>query len=371
MIATDRLISLFGKLISFDSPSFGERQIGDFVTRQLLGLGIPVWEDEAGEAIGGECGDLHAYLEGDVDLPPLLFCAHLDTVEPSSGKQMRIRGDGVITSAGETILGADDCAGIAAILEALTSLIESGSPHRPIELLFTVAEEPYCRGAQALDPSRIRSKEAYVFDLSGPVGDAADRAPTILSFTAVFTGRSAHAGFAPEKGIHAIRAAAHAVTSIPCGRIDEDTTLNLGTIHGGVADNIVPDRCTLTGEIRSYSDPKAMGLLDDVKRTIQKAAQDHGATAQVRHTVNVTAYRTDPGSAVIRRFRSACQSLGLPGRLRPTFGGSDNNCLAQYGIQGIVVANAMNDCHSTSEYTTVAELERAAELALTLMLSKE
>lgn len=371
MIDTNRLLSLFEKLVSIDSPSFGERELGAFVTQQLHTLGISVWEDGAAEAIGGSCGNLHAYLEGSLDLPPLLFCAHLDTVEPSRNKHLQISGDGRITSAGETVLGADDCAGLASILEALTSLKASNRPHRPIELLFTAAEEPYCRGVQAADFSRIRSREAYVFDLTGPVGDAAYQAPTILSFQAVFTGRSAHAGFAPEQGINAIRAAAHAITAIPSGRIDENTTLNLGTIVGGTADNIVPDCCTLTGEIRSYSDEAATGLLADITRRMQEAAKAYGARAEVTHRVNVSAYRTDPESAVVRRFQSACGQSGLSSRLLPTFGGSDNNYLAQRGIQGIVVATAMNSCHSTSEYTTVDELARSAGLALALMLSKE
>ena len=371
MVEINRLVSLFEKLISFDSPSFGEREIGDFVKGQLRKLGVSVTEDNASKAIGGNCGNLHAYLEGTLALPPLLFCAHLDTVEPSRGKKMQMDKEGLITSAGETVLGADDCAGIAAILEALAALQESGRPHRPIELLFTVAEEPYCRGIQAFDCSQLRSREAYVFDLSGPVGTAAYQAPTILSFTAVFTGRSAHAGFAPEAGIHAIQTAAHAITTIPCGRIDADTTLNLGTIAGGTADNIVPDRCVLTGEIRSYSDAAAMQLLSDITRTMRKSAEGFGAEVEVKHTIHVSAYRNDPESTVVKRFTSVCNALEIPCHLQPTFGGSDNNHLARQGIQGIVAATAMNRCHSTSEYTTTEELERAARLALALMCSKE
>ena len=371
MIDTNRLLSLFEKLISFDSPSFDERRIGDFVTQQLHKLGLDLCEDGAAEAIGGSCGNLHAYLEGSLDLPPLLFCAHLDTVEPSRNKKMQISEGGMITSTGETVLGADDCAGIASILEALTALKASNLPHRPIELLFTVAEEPYCRGAQALDLSMIYSREAYVLDLTGPIGTAAYQAPTILSFMAQFTGRSAHAGFAPEQGIHAIGVAACAVAALPCGRIDDHTTLNFGTITGGTADNIVPDRCTLTGEIRSYSDADAARLLANITHTMQKIAKEHGAKADISHTVHVAAYRTDPESAVAKRFKTVCSELRLPGHLVPTFGGSDNNYLAQKGIQGIVVATAMNSCHSTSEYTTIAELERAAHLVLALMLSKE
>ena len=370
MIERNYLLSLFEELIQIDSPSFRERRMGDVVTEKLKSLGIPVREDGAADVIGGSCGNLYGYLEGDLDLPPLLFCAHLDTVEPSQGKRMRIDEDGVITSQGETILGADDCAGLASILEAIRALKVSGLSHRPIEVLFTVAEEPYCRGAQALDSSLIRSHEAYVFDLSGPVGQAAYEAPTILSFRIVFTGRSSHAGFSPEEGIHAIRAAACAIAEVPCGRIGE-ATLNFGTISGGIADNIVPESCFVTGEIRSCSDGAAKELFARTSRTIQRIAQEHGAKAQVSHRVEVTAYRTEPESRTAKRFQSACRGLGLSGRLLKTFGGSDNNYLAQQGIKGLVVANAMNNCHSTDEYTTADELERSAKLALALMLSKE
>lgn len=371
LIKSNRLLTLFGELISFDSPSFGEREIGDFVTARLAQLGIAVDEDGAADIIGANCGNLYAYIKGELDLPPLLFCAHLDTVEPSRGKQMQVDGDGVITSVGETVLGADDCAGIAAILEAVTVLCESGLPHRPIEVLFTVAEEPYCPGAKAFDVSKLRSKEAYVFDLTGSVGDAAYQAPTIISFSAEFIGRPAHAGFSPELGIHAIKAAAHAVSEIPCGRLDDDTTLNFGRITGGTADNIVPERCTVTGELRSCSHERAVELLADVSEKMRRIADEHGAAVEITHKVNVRAYKTSLDCAAVKRFESACGQLGLTPRLYPTFGGSDYNHFAQFGIEGIVVATAMNNCHSTHEYTTVAELERAAELALALMLSQE
>lgn len=369
MIDRTGLLSLFEKLISIDSPSFGERQMGDFVASQLRDLGIPVSEDAAAAKIGGNCGNLHAFLNGSSDLPPLLFCAHLDTVEPSRGKRMQIQ-NGVITSAGDTVLGADDCAGIASILAAAGALQKSGRDHRPIELLFTVAEEPYCRGARELDFTRIRSEEAYVFDLSGPVGEAADRAPAILSFRAVFIGRTAHAGFEPENGIHAVQAAAHAAASIPCGRIG-GSTVNIGTISGGTADNIVPDCCTLTGEIRSDSNGEALRLLADVTDRVKKGAAAYGAKAEITHTLHIAAYRTDPQSPVAARFLSACERLGLSGCIHGTFGGSDNNVFAQHGIRGLVVATAMNQCHSVSEYTTEAELLRSASLALELMRSKE
>lgn len=370
MINNNRLFTLFEQLVSIDSPSFGEREICDFIKTKFSESGIAFYEDDAGDKIGGSCGNLYAYIDGALDLPPLLFCAHMDTVEPSRGKRMQINKNGVITSDSQTVLGADDCAGIAAILEALATLKETGAAHRPVEILFTVAEEPYCVGIQHMDFEKIRSDEAYVFDLSGSVGGAAYQAPTIISFKAVFIGHSAHAGFAPEKGLHAIKAAAEAVLQIPCGRV-ENATVNIGTISGGTADNIVPDSCVLTGEIRSLSDEEAHRQLRIISKSMQNAANKSGVKVSIESVSNCTAYRTDTKHTVVKRFESACLKTGLKSHLCQTFGGSDNNYMAGQGIKGIVVATAMNNCHSCTEYTTKQELERAASIAFELMCSKE
>ncbi len=370
MVDNKRLLDLFKHLISFDSPSFGEQDICGFLKRKLKGLGIEAIEDSSAEKIGGTCGNLYAYIDGTLGLEPILFCAHMDTVEPAINKKMITHSDGKITSDGTTILGADDCSGIAAIIESLTVLKERNLPHRPIEILFTAAEEPYCRGIREFDFTMLKSKEAYVLDLSGPVGTAANQAPTILSFQAYFSGKAAHAGFAPEEGIHALKAAALAVSQIPCGK-SGDTTVNIGTISGGTADNIVPDSCVVTGEIRSLSDENASQQLSIITDVMKNAAKNYGAEVTVKNTRNCIAYCTDTNHRVSKRFEKVCQKLGLDGKLCSTYGGSDNNHLALHGISGLVAATAMNNCHSLSEYTSEAELIRAAKLTLVLMLSQE
>ncbi|MGN1013921.1 MAG: M20/M25/M40 family metallo-hydrolase, partial [Butyricicoccus sp.] len=326
-IHTDRLLDQFRSLVSLDSPSRGERAVADFLKQAFAAVGVTLHEDAAAGQIGGSCGNLYGYWEGSLPLPPLLFCAHMDTVEPSCGKHMVLHEDGTIMSDGSTVLGADDAAALAVILEALTAIHEHALPHRPIELLFTAAEEPYCVGIQAFDFSTLRSKEAYVFDLTGPVGSAAIQAPTILSFRAEFLGKSAHAGFSPESGIHAIQAAALAAASIPNGRID-DVTVNIGTISGGVANNIVPPSCVFTGEIRSYNDAHALARFEALAQQCRQTAEQLGAQASVTYTRHVTAYCTDETHPVVRRFSSACQRIGLSPQLCATFGGSDNNHLA-------------------------------------------
>lgn len=371
MIHSERLVREFIELVSIDSPSFGERTMGDYLKNQLAALGLTVEEDGAGSRLGGNCGNLYVFLEGRKDLEPILFCVHMDTVEPSAGKRAVLDGDGVIRSRGDTVLGADDFAGIVAILEALRVIHEQNLTHRPVEILFTVAEEVYCKGAKQFDFSKVRSKEAYVLDLSGPVGSAACQAPTILSFTVEVHGKASHAGFAPQEGVHAIQAAADAVAGLSMGKIDEHTTLNIGSIHGGLATNIVPDLCVLSGEIRSYSHEKAMEVAETVQKQFLSSAHAVGAAVDFDIQIGCRAYETPLGHPVIRRFETACQTLHLPSSLHQTFGGSDNNILAEYGISGIVLACAMNQCHSCTEYTTVDELVRISELTKVLMISED
>lgn len=370
MINKNRLLTLFADLAETDNPSRQERRICEKLKEKLRALDIPFEEDDTGDKIGGNCGNLYACMDGDLDLPPILLSAHMDSVEPSSGKKVVFHPDGRITSDGSTVLGADDISGIAIILEALTVLKEQKIPHRTIELVFDVAEEAYCIGIQHFDFSRLRSKEVYVFDIDGPVGNAAFQAPTMISFQAEFQGRGAHAAFAPEDGIHAIKAAANAVASVECGRVG-DTTVNIGIIQGGLAGNIVPEHCSLTGEVRSFSEESAHRKLEEIEAKMRKAAEDVGAELTFTIDILCGAYCVDHSEPVVRRFQKACEKLGLPGGLISTYGGSVNNHFYHQGIHGLVVAPGMNCCHSREEYTTEEELARAAELVLGLLLASE
>ncbi|SHI21572.1 peptidase T-like protein [Sporobacter termitidis DSM 10068] len=366
-----RIIDEFTKLVAIDSPSYGERQLGDYVKNRLQALGLLVIEDGTGDTIGGSCGNIYGFLKGDQDKKPLLFCAHMDTVEPSRGKEAVLGADGVIRSGGKTVLGADDMSGVAAILEALTVIKEKNLPHRPVEVLFTVAEEVYTKGSGAFDFAKVMAEEAYVLDLSGPVGTAAYAAPSILSFTITIHGKASHAGFAPQKGIHAISAAADAIAMLPMGRLDEETSLNIGTITGGLGTNIIPDKCVVRGEVRSLNHEKAKKQAELVRKQFELSASAIRATVDFQLETASVAYETPVDHPVVKRFESACNALQLPVSLVRTFGGSDQNVIAQQGIRGIVLANAMNRVHALDEYTTVEELLRAADLTLALMTSEE
>jgi len=366
-MSANRLYDTFSQLVSIDSPSLGERKVCDWLTAKLLSLGFEVCEDDP-RKIGGNSGNLYGFLRGNSSQRPILLCAHMDTVEPSRGKECVPHEDGTITSKGDTVLGADDFTGIAEIIEALTRLVESNKPHRPVEVLFSVAEEIYVCGVWHFDTSLLKSKEVFVFDLSGEIGRAAVKAPSIISFEAIFSGKSAHSGFEFDKGIHAVAAAADAVISIPMGQVDEDTTCNVGKIEGGTATNIIPEKCVIKGEVRSFSHDKARFRTEEIKKITAEAARKRGASCDFRITEHIKAYETPEHSAAALRFKRACDSLSLPCEFVKTFGGSDNNHLVNAGFDGLVVANAMYNCHSPQEYTRLREMETVVKLILEMIL---
>lgn len=371
-INIDRLINEFCALVSLDSPSYGERKTCDYIKCRLGEMGVVVSEDNAGAGHINGCGNLYGYLKGEEALgEPLLFCAHMDTVEPSAGKRAVISENGRITSGGNTVLGADDISGITAILEALRMVTENKIRHRPIEVLFTAAEEVYCGGAVQFDFSQIRSRQAYVLDLSGPIGSAAYCAPSIVFFTAKITGKAAHAGFEPENGVHAIAAAADAIGKMTLGHIDDTATLNIGIINGGRATNIVPEECTVRGEVRSLSHQKALDLVEMVNQQFIQSADLFGASLLFNAVTGCKAYETSLDLPVAKRFSHTCKAMGLENTMISTMGGSDNNYLAENGISGLVIASGMHACHTCEEYTTTDELVQSARLAASLMIAQD
>lgn len=370
MINIERIIAEFQELVAIDAPTFGEREIADVLRKKLEVIGFQVKEDEAGELLGGNCGNLYGYLEGNLPGKPLLFSAHMDTVTPAFGKKAVVHPDGKITSAGDTVLGADDVAGLVSIMEAMRSIREDGIPHRSIEVLFPIAEEVHLKGSTEYDFSNIKSSEAYVLDLTGEVGKAAYMAPTILTFKAVIKGKAAHAGFAPEEGIHSIAIAAHAIAKMELGRIDELTTFNIGSITSGKATNIIPDLCMMEGEIRSLQHDKAIGHLEKIKELFEHETKNFGAILEWEEKTNCFAYETDINGLTANRYREACEKIGIVPEFVKTFGGSDLNIFTHHGILGLVLTNAMNKVHSCEEYTQVDELVRSTEIVRELMLSE-
>ena len=372
MISEERIREVFTELVAIDSESFSEKEIGENVARRLRKLGLDLITDGSTDpaflqAHPDSFPNIFGRLKGNIPEEPVLFTAHLDTVAPGKGKQTVISEDGVIRSAGDTVLGADDLCGITAILEALTVIRENGLEHPDIEVLITSAEEPHCEGSSFFNFGLIKAKNAYVLDLTGPIGTAAIAAPSILSFTVEILGKAAHAGFAPEEGINALSIAAETITKIPTGRVDAESTVNIGRIEGGTAINIVPERIRIAGEVRSLDHIGAVRRADDILKQFEENARKAGGIAHCRQTEHFRAYRIDETDPVVKRFEKACAGEKLESRRITTLGGSDANRLNAAGIHTIVIANGMQNVHSTSEYTRLSDLKRCAELTLKLM----
>lgn len=368
-IKNDEIFTIFDKLVSIDSPSLKERAMADHLKALFASIGVTLHEDDTKAITGSDAGNLFGRVEavdaGDQD-EPVLFAAHMDTVNPALGKKAILHEDGTVTSDGTTVLGADDLSGVTAIYEAVKYIIENKLPHRTIEILITVGEELYCKGANAFDYSKVSAKEAYVLDLSGAIGTAAYAAPTLVSFEATIHGKAAHAGFHPEDGINSILAAAKAIAVLPQGHLDENTTANIGVVSGGSGTNIVSESCKISGEIRSLSHEKALQVLNHYHKTFQQEAEAIGAYLEWNENVNIIAYETGLDSEVAKRYVKAVEKQRLVPVFEKTFGGSDNNVFAQYGIEGLVIATSMNQVHSCREYTNLTEIGQVIRILVEL-----
>lgn len=365
-INEQRLVDEFLELVQIDSAPKNERQIADALLAKLKAMGLQVTEDNTGEKIGGNTGNIFAVLEGKLDVPPILFCAHMDRVSPGYGIKPRIQ-DGVITSDGTTILAADDVAGISAILEGVRIIQENNIPHGRIEILFTVAEEGGLYGAKSLDPNMLQAKAGFFMDSGGPVGTIVVQAPAQKGISITIHGKSAHAGVAPETGINAIVVAAHALTKMRLGRIDMETTANIGVIRGGVATNIVPDQVELRGEARSRDQGKLEKQAAHMIDVVRKTCTDYGVTADIEVHDSYSAFSLNQNDYVVKLACKAAEAIDLEPRLESTGGGSDANIINGYGIPSVVLGLGYTNVHTTSESIPIEQLAKAAEYVVSII----
>ncbi len=356
MINQDRLVSTFLELVQIDSPSGQEEEIARHLTAKLKSLGLMVVRDQTGNVIGRLAG------EG----APLLVSAHIDTVEPGWGVKPVV-ANGIITSDGATILGGDDKSGVAAILEALRVLVEQDLPHPPLEVALTVSEETGLNGAKGLDLTTLRAKEGIVLDSGGPIGAIVVSAPSQNRLRAVVHGKTAHAGVEPERGINAIVVAAEAIAAMPLGRIDEETTANVGRIQGGTATNIIPDRVEMAGEARSHDESKLEVQVQAMTEALNKAASQHGATVEIDVERSYSTFKLSEEDAIVRRAMAAANTLGLTPVLVPSGGGSDANIFNAGGIATINISSGMDKVHTTEERLAVDDLGKCAEFLLSIL----
>jgi tripeptide aminopeptidase len=365
-IREDRLRDVFLDLVRIDSLSRREGAIARRLTGELEALGATVGFDDAGAAVGGDVGNLIAHVPGTAPGEPLLLCAHMDTVEPGVGVQPIVDGD-VIRSDGRTVLGGDDKSGVAIILECLRVCREERLAHPPIDVVFTICEEQGLLGARHLDLGRVRARRGLVFD-SDAVGFVFTRAPGSTALDVTVRGRAAHAGMAPERGISAIRVAAEAVAAMRLGRIDDETTANLGTIAGGRAINIVPDEVHLRGEARSHDTAKLEVQLAHMRRCFDDAAGRHpGASVEFRTEPMYEPMRVDDDAPIMRLLSAAAKQVGRTITSAGMGGGCDANVLNQRGLQVVNLGTGMRDIHTTSEWLKVSDMVAAAEVTLALI----
>jgi tripeptide aminopeptidase len=362
----ERLATDFVRLCEVESPSRHERAVADLVTVELRACGLDVQEDASTAATGSDCGNLLARVPGPPGAPTVLLCAHLDTV-PLTAPVEVLREHGRFTNRNDGILGADNKAAVAVLLALARRYAAGGSPVG-IELLFTTCEEIALLGAKELT-HQLQADFGFVFDHATPLGDVIVAGPSYYRIEAHVHGTAAHAGIRPEAGHNAIAAAAEAIASMSLGRLDDETTTNVGTISGGTASNVVAERCQVTLEARSLDDAKAGTAVSDMVDAFTEAAADMECDVETTVEQLFRAYKLPNSSPPVQAAIAALQQLGIEPNLVPTGGGSDANIFVANGLPVVNIADGTERNHQPDEAITVAALETVLDIALTTLAS--
>jgi len=371
MIDSRSMIDEFCDLVRVDSPSLRERAINALLRDRLAEMGIEAHEDGAASELGGEAGNLIARVPGVAGAPTVLINAHTDTVEPGCNICPQVEGD-VVCSDGTTVLGADDKAGCTIILATLRHLLDEDLPHPPLEVVFTVAEEIGLCGAQAMDYDGLEAQMGYVLDGGRTMGVITHAAPSAYKLEWAIHGVAAHAGVCPERGINAIKVAAEAIAEMSLGRLDAETTANIGVIRGGDATNIVPELVSVRGETRSHSDEKLERQRDLMVKAFEDAADRHGATLDANVTSTYRSFDIGRDEPVLDYAWRACEALGFEPQMERGGGGSDANVFNEHGIPSVIIATGPADVHTVNESVDAERMAESAQwLTETLRLIAE
>ena len=360
-----RLLADFIRLCEIESPSGRERAVADAVAADLRELGLAVEEDDSAAETGSDSGNLLARIPGPDGAPAVLLCAHIDTV-PLDAPVEVVRENGVLTNRHEAILGADNKSAVATLLGAARRLIREGPPVG-VELLFTTSEERALRGAKAFDRSRLRSEFGFVFDHASPIGEVILASPTYYRLEARFRGQAAHAGIRPEAGRNAIAAASRAVAAMRIGRLDAETTANVGRIEGGTSANVVAERCTVELEARSLDDARAGEVVGAMVDAAAEAASD--AECDVESSVErlFRGYRLSRTARPVEVAAAGLRATGVEPEYIATGGGSDANAFIAAGLTVVNVANGTERNHQPDESVTVEALEKMLDVTLAIV----
>ncbi len=366
MVNKNRLVDEFLELVKIDSLSLKERSMCDTLKGKLGALGYEAVEDDAGKKAGGECGNIICTVKGSKEVPAILITAHMDTVVPGIGKKPVVEGD-IIKSDGTTILGGDDAAGIVIILETLKVLKEENIPHGDIQIAFTIAEEIGLIGAKNMDFSKVYAKYGFILDSDGSIGCAAVKAPSQNKISAVIKGKAAHAGMEPEKGISAFSIMADAISSMKLGRIDEETTANIGIVKGGVATNIICDRVEIQGEARSRENSKLEAQTNHMRECFEKAAAKWGGQVEFKAQQEYPAFDIKRDSKIVGILENAAEAAGFKFEAITTGGGSDTNIFNSKGIEAVDLSVGMTKVHSVEEQISITDMVNAVSFLIEII----
>jgi tripeptide aminopeptidase len=351
-------VDLFLELAAIPSPPGEEREVADVVLRYLRGLGLEPDEDAF--------GNVYVRLDATAEGTPLFFCAHLDTVPPS-GELRPVVEDGLIRNGGGTILGGDNKAAVVQMVEGVRRVLVENVPHAGIELLFTRQEEIGLLGAAAFDDTRLHARLGYVYDQEGSIGEIILGAPFAQGLEVSFHGRAAHAGMSPEEGRSAIQAAAKAIADLRLGRVDEETTANVGVIRGGAAGNIVPDTCSFLAEARSHNERKLGDLVQEMLDACAFAANETECELHSESRKSYRGYRFAKSDDVVRLASHALARCGHEVRFALSGGAADANVFNERGRRCVNLTSGVHDFHSPDERIAVADLEAMVDVTVALV----
>ena len=373
MVNKERLAETFKFLVEIDSVSKEESTISGEIKKIFESMGAETYVDSAGDKIGGNTGNLIARFKGKTLAPPLLLNAHMDTVEPGKGVTA-VFSDGVFTSDGTTILGADDKSAIAILLETMTILQENDLPYGQIEIVLTVCEEIGLLGAKHLDLDLITAKFGYALDATDTEG-IVTRAPSSNRLEFKIHGKDAHAGAAPEKGINAISLASKAIAKLELGRIDHETTCNIGLIEGGIATNIVPNLVTVKGEVRSHDQEKLSKITNQIASSFKEVVENYKEMIfddalprlEIKIEKDFSSTYVPDDHPVVKLARRAAENLGRKMATKTSGGGADANIFFEKGIMTGVLGTGMRDMHTVRESVGLDDMVRTTELLLEII----
>jgi tripeptide aminopeptidase len=336
------------------------------VLRYLAELGLEPDEDGCGPSIGSTIGNIYARLEPTSEGTPLFFCAHLDTVPPD-GRLEPVVDDGFVRNAGGTILGADNKSAVVAMLEGVRRMLAENRPHAGVELLFTPKEEVGLIGAYAFDHDRLHAQLGYVYDQAAPIGEVILGAPWSQAMNVRFHGRAAHSGMFPEEGRSAIQAAARAIADLRLGRIDDETTANVGVISGGTAGNIIPEWCTFLAEARSQEEGRLKEIVQEMVDAFAFAATATDCEVETEVRKSYVGYRFRRDDDVVQLAAGALAHCGYTPTYALSGGGADANVFNERGRRCVNLANGMTDIHTPDERIAVADLDAMVDVTLALV----